>query len=95
MLNSDPDYALLDKILKRLKFFQIFEPRVRSKFLRLAHYRLATPNKVIYRKEKQEYRIVVIVSGTASVVCKDRTNGILYVIRTLFPGDSVGDMDLS
>jgi len=37
-ITEEVDYDTLDKTLKRLKFFQIFDSRVRQKLYRISRY---------------------------------------------------------
>jgi hypothetical protein len=77
------DYELIDKILKRLKFFKIFDPRVRQKLYRLCRYQLVPPNRVIIRKEEIDQMIIVLVNGNASLITHDKDQDIKYTVSTL------------
>lgn len=68
---EDTDYDLVDKIVKRLKFFKTFDERVRNKLYRICRYQIVPPNKLIVRKEEIDQMIIVIINGTASLMVKD------------------------
>ncbi|CDW82617.1 UNKNOWN [Stylonychia lemnae] len=92
---EDVDYDLIDKIVKRLKFFKTFDEKVRHKLYRICRYQIVPPNRTIVRKEEIDSMIIVIINGTASLMVKDLEQNITFSLCTLFPGESLGDVNLA
>ena len=45
------DYEVIDKIVKRLKFFRTFDKNIRMKLYKICRYQLIPPDRMIVRKE--------------------------------------------
>ena len=47
MVQDEVDYELVDKIMKRMKFFKIFEKDMRMKMYKLCRYQIVPPYRII------------------------------------------------
>ena len=88
------DFDILDKILRKLKFFEVFDARIRQKLYRICRYEIVPAKHVIMDKTEMKNKIITIINGTASLYVENKKQNYTQSLSTMFPGDSIGDTNL-
>jgi len=94
-LEKRPDFSLVGQIVNNLRFFKVFDHTIRMKLLFISDYKVCGPGELIISPEEMDESIVVLISGLLNVIVKDDFLEGDYLRQTLYPGDSIGENEVS
>jgi CRP-like cAMP-binding protein len=94
VIKNKPDFDLIDKTVRRLRFFKNFAQNIRMKLYQVGKYDIIPAGRIIAHQEEFESHIYVLISGIASLTVKYLDTNESYSGMLIYPGDAIGDANI-